>query len=105
MANRVLNCARLASKMTFTFRPGDLPKLDLQVDQGSDFKAWKTQWEAYCSLSGLGNESQAKQVQALTLCFSKETTLMVVDDLGLSAAQRGQVADIVTAIQQYVDDT
>ena len=48
--------------MSFTFRQGDLPKLDLQVDRGSDFKAWQTQWESYMSLSGLEKESAAKQV-------------------------------------------
>lgn len=58
------------SKMAYVFRQGDLPKLDLQVDRGSDFKAWKTQWKAYLSLSGLAEQDQAKQVQALTLCFS-----------------------------------
>ena len=56
--------------MAYVFRQGDLLKLDLQVDRGSDFKAWKTQWEAYLSLSGLAEQDQAKQVQALTLCFS-----------------------------------
>ena len=57
----------------FVFRQGDLPKLDLQVDRGTDFKAWKTQWDAYCNLSGLKDQNQAMQVQALTLCFSRET--------------------------------
>ena len=56
--------------MTYAFRQGDLPKLDLQVDRGTDFKAWKSQWEAYLSLSGLGTQAPRKQVQALTLCFS-----------------------------------
>ena len=23
----------------------DLPKLDLQIDRGTDFKAWRAQWE------------------------------------------------------------
>ena len=88
--------------MTYTFRQGDLPKLDLQVDRGTDFQAWKTQWEAYLSLSALGDQAQTKQVQALTLCFTRET-LTVVGNLGLSAAQRGNVKDIVAAIQSYVE--
>ena len=46
--------------MTYVFRQGDLPKLDLQVDRGTDFKAWKVQWDAYISLSGLDKQSQAK---------------------------------------------
>ena len=87
--------------MSYVFRQGDLPKLDLQVDRGTDFTAWKTQWEAYFSLSGLESQTTAKQVQALTLCLSRET-LTIVDNLGLTAAQRGQVKDIIAAIEQYV---
>lgn len=64
--------------MSSAFRQGDLPKLDLQVDRGTDFKAWKSQWEAYCSLSGLDKQAAAKQVQALTLCFSHETVTVTL---------------------------
>ena len=60
------------------------------------------QWDAYCTLSGLKDQAQALQVQALTLCFSRET-LMIVDNLGLSTAQRGRVTDIIQAMQQCVD--
>ena len=35
---------------TYTFCQSNLPKLDLQVDQGTDFLAWRMQWESYCSL-------------------------------------------------------
>ena len=87
--------------MAYAFRQGDLPKLDLQVDRGSDFKAWKTQWEAYLSLSGLADQEQAKQVQALTLCFSRET-VTIVDNLGLTAAQCGNATQIIEAISQYM---
>ena len=90
------------STMSYSFHRGDLPKLDIQVDRGSDFKAWKSQWEAYLSLSGLGTQSNAKQVQALTLCLSRET-VTIVDNLGLSEAQRGSVKDVVDAIQSYVE--
>ncbi len=83
------------NKMAYTFGQGDLPKLDLQVDRGTDFKAWKTQWEAYLSLSRLGTQDQAKQVQALTLCFSR-----VVENLGLSPAQ---INEIIAAIQRHVE--
>ena len=88
--------------MSYAFRPGDLPKLDLEVDRGADFKAWKSQSEAYLSLSGLGAQGAAKQVQALTLCFSRET-VTIVENLGLSDDQRGKVAEIVAAIQCYVE--
>ena len=88
--------------MTYVFRQGDLPKLDLQVDRGTDFKAWKKQWQAYLSLSGLSDQSAEKQVQALTLCFSRET-LTIVDNLGLTDDQRKSVKEIVTAIEAYVN--
>ena len=86
---------------TYTFRLGDLPKLDLQVDRGTDFKAWKAQWSAYFNLSGLNTQTAAKQVQALTLCFSRET-VTIVDNLGLSEDQRASVNDIIAAIEAYV---
>ena len=44
----------------------DKPKLNLQVDCGTNFAGWKAQWEAYKSLSGLDKESQVKQVKQLT---------------------------------------
>ena len=76
---------------SYVFRQGDLPKLDLQVDRGTNFKAWKTQRDAYLSLSGLDKEDQAKQVKALTLCFSRDT-VTVVDNLGLSVANEIMLA-------------
>ena len=88
--------------MAYVFRQGDLPKLDLQVDRGTDFSAWKAQWEAYMNLSGLDKEPQNKQVQALTLCLSRET-LTIVDNLGLTKANRGKVESIVEAMQRYVE--
>ena len=88
--------------MSYVFRQGDLPKLDLQVDRGTDFAAWKSQWHAYLSLSGLEGEDQGKQVKALTLCFSRET-VTIVNNLGLSADQRRDAREIVRAIQLYVD--
>ena len=66
--------------MSYSFRQGDLPKLDLQVDHETDFKAWKSQWEAYLSLSVISTQSAAKQVQALTLCLSRER-VTTVDNL------------------------
>lgn len=87
--------------MYYTFRPEDLPKLNLQVNRGADFKAWKTQWEAYLSLLGLATQDDVKQVQALiiTLYVSGET-VTIVEYLGLSADQRGEVEEI---IQRYVE--
>ena len=89
--------------MAYVFRSGDLPKLDLQVDRRIDFKAWKSQWDAYHSLLGLDGQDNAKQVQALTFCFLRET-VTIVDNLGLTIEQRGSPDKIVTAIQQYIED-
>ena len=88
--------------VTYTSRQGNLPKLDLQVDHGSDFAAWKLQWDSYRSLSGLAEQDAAKQVQALTLCFSRDT-LSIVQNLGLTEEQRGNVESIISAIKQYID--
>ena len=87
---------------TYVFRTSDLPKLDLDVDRGTDFHAWHQQWLAYRSLSGLSTEAAAKQVQALQLCFSRET-LNVVDNLGLTTEQKQDQAQIITALKAYVD--
>ena len=88
--------------MAFVFRQRDLPKLDLQLDRGSDFKAWKIHWEAHFSLSGLDDQVAEKQVEALTLSFSRET-LTIVENLGLTDAQRKSAKEIITAIEAYVN--
>ena len=87
--------------MPYVFRQGDLPKLDLQLDRGSEFEAWKSQWESYSSLSGLAEEAAGKQVQALTLCFSRDT-LAIVQNLGLTEEQKGNAQAIIDAIQRYL---
>lgn len=78
---------------SYVFRTSDLPKLDVDTDRGTDFLAWHQQWLAYRSLSGLSAEPAAKQVQALQLCFSRET-LHVVDNLGLTTDERKDQAQI-----------
>ena len=85
--------------MPYVFRLSDLPKLDLQVDHGTDFEAWKAQWTSYSTLSGLSGDSAAIQVQALTLCFSRET-LTVVNNLGLSEEDRNNAEAVIAAIKR-----
>ena len=87
---------------TYTFRTGDLPKLDVDTDRGTDFKAWQQQWQAYRSLSGLGGETAAKQVQALQLCFSRDT-LNIVENLSLTTTQKKDQGQIIAALKQYVE--
>jgi len=86
--------------MPYVFRQGDLPKLDLQLDCGSDFTAWRSQWESYMSLLGLSKESDAKKVHALNLGFSHEK-LSIVQNLGLSDEERANVTAIIGAIKKY----
>ena len=77
----------------YTFCLSDLPKLDLQFDKGTDFAVWRLQWTSYCCLSGLSREVASKQVEALSLCFSRET-LAIVQNLGLTEAEKKDVAAI-----------
>ena len=78
--------------MPYVFRLNDLPKLDLPVDRGTDFTAWK----------GLSGESAATKVQALTLCFSRET-LTIVNNLGLTEEERSDLDAIIAALKCHVD--
>ena len=54
------------------------------------------------SISGLAGESAKINVQALTLCFSRET-LTIVNNLGLTPEQKRDVDAIITAIKQHID--
>ena len=85
----------------YVFRTSDLPKLDIDIDRGTDFQAWHQQWLAYRSLSGLSNEAASKQVEALQLCFSRET-LHVIENLGLTTEQKRDQALIIAALKQHV---
>ena len=46
--------------MPYVFRQDDLPKLDIQIDHGSDYAAWQAQLESYMSLSRLSEEVQIR---------------------------------------------
>ena len=88
--------------MPYVFRQSDLPKLDIQVDRGADFEAWKAQWTSYWTLSGLAGEDAATKVQVLTLCLSRET-IAIVNNLGLSEEQRNNVDTVIQAIKRHID--
>ena len=92
----------LAGQMPYVFRLSDLPKLDFDVDRGTDFTAWTAQWTSYSTLSGLSEEPAATKVQALTLCFSRET-LTVVDNLGLTTEERNDSSAIIAALKRHVE--
>lgn len=82
-SHHILFC--LACSITsYIFQQGNIPKLDIQVNHGSDFMAQIAQWESYpMSLSEFSEESDEKKVQALTLCFTCET-LSIVHNLGIA---------------------
>ena len=90
------------AEASYTFCLSDSPKLDLQINKGKDFTAWRLQWKSYCSLSGLANKEALKQVKALSLCFWGET-LSIVQNLGLTNEERKNVTVIIEALQRYVD--
>ena len=81
--------------MPYVFRQDDLPKLDIQINRGSDFAAWPAQWESYMSLSRLSEETADKN----RLCFSRET-LFIIQNLSLSDAEKTDVAAILSAIKK-----
>ena len=88
--------------MPYVFRLTDLPKLDIQVDRGADFEAWKAQWTSYSTLSGLADQSAATKVQVLTLCLSRES-LAIVNNLGLTEEQKQDATAIIAAIKRHID--
>ena len=92
----------ITTKMPYVFRQGNLPKLDIQVDRGSDFMAWTAQWESYMSLTGLSEESNEKKVQALTLCFTRKT-LSIVHNLGPFDVEKKYASAIIATIKKYID--
>ena len=88
--------------MPYTFRQGDLPKLDLEVDKGSDFIAWNEQWEAYRTLFGLSDEEATKQANVLRLCVTRDT-LTTVNNLGLTQSQKNDPVAIVEALRHHME--
>ena len=62
---------------SYTFRLSDLPKLDLQVDRGTNFTAWCLQWQSYCNLFGLAGQETSKKVATLSLCvFARDVSIV-----------------------------
>ena len=60
-------------EMPYVIQLTNLFKLNIQVNQGVDFNAWKAQWTSYSLLSRLVSESAASKVQVLTFYLSGET--------------------------------
>ena len=86
-------------RMLYVFRQGDLPKLDLQVDRGTDFTAWKAQWEAYRRLSGLDKNPTSNRWKCSPCVSTTRHWLLSTTSIGFTAEQRGSVPSIVEPMQ------
>ena len=87
--------------MPFTFRRSDIPRLDLDVDRGSNFKAWLEEWSAYHAVSGLSDQEAETQYHVLRLAFSRDTAT-VIDNLGLPNEDRKKVDKIIEALKTHM---
>ena len=74
-----------------------MDKLDLDIHRGSEFKNWKSQWEAFVRLSKLDQADPQMQVDILTLACSTSTW----KNMGLTSAQMKSVPDILKAVDKY----
>ena len=78
------------------------PKLDIEIDRGSNFTTWKNKFKAYRRLSKLDKASEETQVDVLTLCMSSET-IRVVDNLGLPPSDQKDCLKIIDALERHVN--
>ena len=88
----------------WSFRKSELPKLDINVDHGPRFESWKTQWESYCALSGLSNQTANIQIQALVLCMTRDTLTFVKSSLDLNEEDMKDPDKIIDALESKLKD-
>ena len=82
------------------FTSSNLNKLDLDIHRGSEFKNWKSQWEAFVRLSKLDQADPQTPVDILTLACSAGTWKKI-RNMGLISAQMKSVPDILKAVDKY----
>ena len=102
MALRVVFSQKKNYSMPFTFRRSNIPKLDLDVDRGSNFKAWLEEWSAYIAVSELGKENADTKYHVLRLAFSREMA-SVVDNLGLPEDNKKKIDKIIQSLKVHVE--
>ena len=95
-----LRLPRAAHGPSFRFRQTEVPKLDLDGGKHG-FATWLQRWEDYTELSGLDLESAEKQSKVMRFCLDDET-LNIVQNAGLSEAQKRRPENIVQAIRNYI---
>ena len=72
----------------------------MEIHRGSEFKNWKSQWEAFVRLSKLDQADPQTQVDILTLACSAGTWKKI-QNMGLTSAQMKSVPDILKAVDKY----
>ena len=90
--------------MLFTFQRCNIPRLDLDVDRGNNFKAWLEEWSAYHAVSGLSDQEAETQYHMLRLAFSRNTAT-VIDNLDLPNDDRKKVDKIIEALKTHMQGT
>ena len=83
--------------MLYIFKQGYLPKLDIEIYQGSYFTIWKVQGDSYPA----SQDRLMRQVQALTLCFTQDM-LTIVKNVGLSEDKWKSITAIIATIKHYI---
>jgi len=89
--------------MPNVFRQSDLLKLDIQVDCGADFEAWKVQWVSYCTLSGLAAKTKWQRYKYLLCVCRGKLSPLFTTLIGLPEEQRNNVDTVIQAIKQHID--
>ena len=75
-------------------------KLDLSVDRGASFRAWKTRWTDFCTLSGLSSQRKKVQLAMLRSCLSDDT-IRIVENMGLSESEQSDISVIVERLERH----
>ena len=75
-------------------------KLDLSVDRGASFRAWKTRWTDFCTLSGLSSQRKKVQLAMLRSCLSDDT-IRIVENMGLSESEQSYISVIVERLERH----
>ena len=75
-------------------------KLDLSVDRGASFRAWKTRWKDFCTLSGLTSQPTAVQLAMMRSCLSDDT-IRVVENMGLSQEESADMNVILERLERH----
>ena len=101
MALRVVFSHKRTYSKPFTFRHSDIPKLDLDMDRGNNFKACLEEWSADIAVSGLSEENGNTKNHVLSMAFSRETDV-VVDNLGLLEEDK-KIDKIIQALKVHLE--